>query len=92
MYIDGVVVVFFRAWECFSVCTDDKCVVDVVFSVTEYQNHAMAMVETYDLSTIEGISTVGGDGLFYEVAPNPTSRTRPTCAHLHAMYLPLPVF
>ncbi len=38
-------------------------------AVTAYQNHAKELVETYDLTTIEGIATVGGDGLLYEVRP-----------------------
>ena len=42
--------------------------------VTERTGHARSMVSSADLSGIDGIATVGGDGLLYEVVNGLRSR------------------
>jgi diacylglycerol kinase family enzyme len=49
------------------VCAHTHSHTPLARSVTNYQNHAKETVEAFDLSTVEGIASVGGDGLLYEV-------------------------
>jgi len=42
-------------------------VLHLYFNVAEHQNHAHDMIQTMDLSSVNGIVMGSGDGLLYEV-------------------------